>query len=495
MRRFPNHINFKANLISCDVVSLYTSIPTDLGIQALDYWIEKLRSLIPSRFTKVFILELARFVLSNNYFRFEDELWHQLVGTAMGSIFAPPYACLTMGFLEETRLYPVLLPSKFDPITCQIIIDYFFRFMDDGTTLLPEHVTLDVFLGLLNSMDPSIRWTITRAEFCEEDGDSAQRLVFLSLILFLSTVGKIWTDVFYKETNTHDYLRFDSHHPVHVKKNIPFVLAKRILVFTTREKSVARNLRDLVKWLGKCGYPQNVIDKGIHNARIQGPAPLDRNRSVIPLISTFYSNYSSKIVVDVTKQLIKNSKNERVTRAFQEVQFVNAYRQPPNLLRELTHSKFLNQENTMSESAQKVGLFKCKDNKCKICRLYIQEGSSFVTSNGTQWSVKCFANCNSLNAIYFQRCKFCSVVTNIGKTGDLRERTNNHISCCRHGTGDDVFDKHVHECANFDGPSLPKSLEPFFYLNVMMVLSDYDRLLGYESRLHACGHDTINKPC
>ena len=256
----------------------------------------------------------------------------------MGSIFAPPYACLTMGFLEETRLYPILLPSKFDPITCQNIIEHFYWFMDDGTSLLPEHVVLEIFLELLNSMDPSIKWTVTKAEWCVDQGDLAQRLVFLSLIIFLSTIGNIWTDVFYKETNTHDYLRFDSHHPEHVKKNIPFVLAKRILVFTTRQNALKQNLSDLVKWLSKCGYPQNVIDKGIHNARIQGPAPLNANSSVILLISTYYSNYSSKIVVDVTKQLIKNSKNDRVKSAFQGVQFVNAFRQPPNLLRELAHS-------------------------------------------------------------------------------------------------------------------------------------------------------------
>ena len=249
-----------------------------------------------------------------------------------------------------------------------------------------------------------------------------------------------------------------------------------------------------MNWLKRCGYPQSVIDKGIHNARIQGPAPLNTNSSVIPLISTYYGNYSSKNILDVTKQLIRNSKNERVTKAFQGVQFVNAYRQPPSLLRELTNSKFLTQGNAVRDTVQTAGLFKCRDKKCKICRLYIQEGSSFFTSNGTEWSLKCFANCNSLNVIYFQRCNFCSLVTNIGKTGDLRERTNNHISCCRKGTGDNIFDKHVHQCANFSGPSLPKTLEPYFSLHVMMVLSDYDRLLGYESRLHACGHDTINKP-
>ena len=155
-------------------------------------------------------------------------------------------------------------------------------------------------------MHPALRYTVENPELVTDGDLLVQRLVFLSLILFLSERGNIWTDVFYKETNTHDYLNYSSHHPDHVKKNIPFVLAKRIIVFTTLEKSVTKNLRDLRKWLEKCGYPQNIVDKGIHNAMIQGPAPLD-TKEVIPLISTYYSNYSNKLVVDVTKQLIKNT--------------------------------------------------------------------------------------------------------------------------------------------------------------------------------------------
>ena len=33
-----------------------------------------------------------------------------LVGTAIGAKFAPPYACLSAGLLEETILFPLLLP-------------------------------------------------------------------------------------------------------------------------------------------------------------------------------------------------------------------------------------------------------------------------------------------------------------------------------------------------------------------------------------------------
>ena len=135
VRNFPKKVNGSYKLLSCDIVSLYSSIPIDLGLQALAYWIDKLPHEINQRFTKEFVLKLAEFVLRNNYFVFDEKMYHQVIGTAMGSIFAPPYAQLTIGFLEETRLYPLLLPSKFDLETCKKIIEFFYRFMDDGTTL------------------------------------------------------------------------------------------------------------------------------------------------------------------------------------------------------------------------------------------------------------------------------------------------------------------------------------------------------------------------
>ena len=196
------------------------------------------------------------------------------------------------------------------------------------------------------------------------------------------------------------------------------------------------------------------------------------------------------MVVDVTRQLVKNTKNERIHKAFEGVQFVNAYRQPANLLRQLTHSKFIDRDN---EAAKIVGLYKCDDKGCKICRLYIKEEVSFLTSNGTLWELRCFANCNSLNVIYFLKCNFCSFETYSGKTGDLRDRTNNHISCCRKGTGRNKFDNHVYACAKTNGKDIPNSLEPFFELHVMMVLKDYDKLLGYESNIHKQNHDTLNR--
>lgn len=488
VRNLPRKVSFNATLLSCDIVSLYSSIPTELGLEALDYWIDRCRDKIPSRFTKEFILEMTKFVLENNFCMFDSEMYHQVTGTAMGAIFAPPYACLVIGYLEETKLFKVLLPAHFDPETCQRIIDFFYRFMDDGTTLFPTNVDKDLFLRLLNSMHPAIKYTVAQPERLMEHGKQIQRLVFLSLLLHLDSDGNIWTDVFYKQTNTHEYLHFESHHPSHVKANIPYVLAKRIVVFTTKEESMEKNLQDLRRWLLNCGYPEKVINDGIHNAKLQGPAPPKDRAKVIPLISTYYKNYNNASVIQVAKSMLRQTKDERLINAFHDVKFIHAYRQPPNLLRSFTHSKF---EQKKKNEVEIVGVFKCGSDKCKICVSYLQLGTQVRMSNGFMWEVKCFGDCNSLNVLYFQICNVCNVASKIGKTDNFRDRTNNHISGCRWGNTSDKFDNHVFECWKGKNMGPP---ETFFKIWILMVCSNYHKLLSHESALHSQGLDTINNP-
>ena len=51
--------------------------------------------------------------LSSKNFQFDIYMFLQLVGTAMGTKFAPPYACLSVGYLEEIILFPRLLPLHY----------------------------------------------------------------------------------------------------------------------------------------------------------------------------------------------------------------------------------------------------------------------------------------------------------------------------------------------------------------------------------------------
>ena len=120
----------------------------------------------------------------------------------------------------------------------------------------------------------------------------------------LHSDGRIETDIYYKDTNSHDYLHYNSHHPEHVKKNIPYTLAKKIIVFCS-SCFVDKRLDELRRSLLACGYPANVINKGFHNARLQGPAPDPNSKKrPLPFVTTYNSNLDSRKILSTSKELL-----------------------------------------------------------------------------------------------------------------------------------------------------------------------------------------------
>ena len=103
-------------MYSCVISSLYISIPTELGVEAISYWLHKERELTRQRFTSDFIIESLKLILQNNNVLFDDHMYLHLFGTVMGTKCAPPYACLTVGYLEETNF----LPTNYQNISMKV---------------------------------------------------------------------------------------------------------------------------------------------------------------------------------------------------------------------------------------------------------------------------------------------------------------------------------------------------------------------------------------
>lgn len=91
-------------LVGIDVESLYTSIPHECGIQAVQHFLD-------SKFPQLaaqneFIVDLLLFMLDNNCFQFLNQYYRQVRGTSMGAPWAPAYACLHLGLWELECVYP-----------------------------------------------------------------------------------------------------------------------------------------------------------------------------------------------------------------------------------------------------------------------------------------------------------------------------------------------------------------------------------------------------
>ena len=87
---------------------VYPSIPHELGLRALREALDKRDDkTIPTEE----LLKMAEFVLKNNYFEFGNKIKQQISGTAIGTKFSPPYACIFMSDLETKFLegYGILM--------------------------------------------------------------------------------------------------------------------------------------------------------------------------------------------------------------------------------------------------------------------------------------------------------------------------------------------------------------------------------------------------
>ena len=84
-----------------DVVGLYPNIPHEAGLKSLKEALDRTRE---KKMSKEDLVKMAEFVLKNNYFEFDRSVYQQVSVTAIGTKFAPPYACIFMDRLENSFL-------------------------------------------------------------------------------------------------------------------------------------------------------------------------------------------------------------------------------------------------------------------------------------------------------------------------------------------------------------------------------------------------------
>ena len=92
---------------------------------------------------------MAEFVLKNNLFEFNNKVFQPISGTAIGTNFAPSYACIYMDrveqdFLETQELQPLM----------------WLRFMDDICFIWTRgKEELKKFIGRFKNFTPNLKFT------------------------------------------------------------------------------------------------------------------------------------------------------------------------------------------------------------------------------------------------------------------------------------------------------------------------------------------------
>ena len=388
-----NHI-LKDESILCtmDVTSLYTNIPHDDGIRACKEALNARDKQCPAT---SFLSILIKLILTLNNFVFNDKHYLQIHGTAMGTSMAPNYANIFMGALETD----MLAKAEFKPTFWRRHIDGIFFIWNYGEEKLNE------FLTFANTFHRTIKFTMEK---------SLHTLNFLDITMH--RVGnRLETDLFSKPTDAHQYLHWNSCHPSHTKRNLPFGLAYRLKRICSTPEFLELRLAELRDYLLRRNYSSKIINTAFERVYSisrestfnRRKADTDVRTSRIPFVTTFCPGLPNLNEI-VRKHFHILKRSTRCSKAIGQPPIV-AFRRPKNLRDILVKAK-------LDPIVPKpLGYHKCKDKRCLTCP-FIYEIDFFICNvTDKEYKIKHSFNCKSFNVIYLITCLVCKKQY-VGKT-------------------------------------------------------------------------------
>ena len=182
-----------AILVTADVTSLYTNIQHEEGIESVLHYLKlHANTLLPGAPSPHTIGILLETILKNNNLSFMDKHFLQIVGTAMGTKAAPPYANLFMGRHEETLCEAFIWAISFWK---RFIDDIFLIFL--GTT-----EQLQSMKDFMNNLHPTIKFTFEH---------STQEISFLDMKIHIGTDSRLSATLYRKPTDCATLLHPTAH--------------------------------------------------------------------------------------------------------------------------------------------------------------------------------------------------------------------------------------------------------------------------------------------
>ena len=400
LRDIPGDLPPNTLLCTLDVSSLYTNIPNEEGRRAVAYWLSKFRphKLIPNNQpSNTTLLTLLKMVLEMNNFQFNGENFLQIGGTAMGTRVAPTLANLFMGYFEEKFVY-----------TRELQPTLWARFIDDIFIVWPHgRRELESFITHLNKVHPSIKFTSQISD---------ERIPFLDTMVIWEG-GKIHTDLYTKPTDANNYLHFQSAHPTHCKKGIPYGQFLRLRRICSRDADFRKHALIKAAHFRARGYPLALVTESCIRAWKEGkpnqnlptkPKGEPENPNI--LVTTFHPTFNnlSKIARGNWDILGRSAR----TKTLHEENLIIALRRPPNLRSQLVRAKteFHPENPTKHPSAISGRAYNiCYNNDCRYCPKINTKGK--ICSGTTQRSYisKTNVSCQSSNVVYCMSCKKCGI--------------------------------------------------------------------------------------
>ncbi|XP_069482502.1 uncharacterized protein [Ambystoma mexicanum] len=373
-------------LVSLDIVSLYTCIPQDLTLEVLEEVLLEKRT--EGECPNSFILWCAAMSLKENFFSFNQQLFQQVHGTAMGSSVAPSAANLFVKSFEKSVIY--------DPSNPFLNHLHLWRRYIDGILIIwdGDAVMFEDFKEWLNGQNPFLKFTATT---------STTAINFLDIT--------IWTDnsdntlkvkPYHKPTDRNSLLQYDSCHPSHIRKNLPVGQFLRLKRNSSSTATFEEEATTLSCKLRRRGYPNKIARRAHKRAK-------NNNREAL----LEYHNISldnDQIVFVSTFNTLSNKVNAIIKRNWHILdagecpikKTLCAFKRGPNIKDLVTRNDISVQspQSTLTESwglPNPIGHTPC--GHCSCCSS-TKRTKEIDLGLRKPWQQRQFTNCNSQMVVY-----------------------------------------------------------------------------------------------
>ncbi len=234
-------------LVSADVKSLYTNIRIDEALRKIKALLlqEKYELKQVNKW-----IDLLRWVLKNNYFTYQGQIYHQICGTAMGSNVAPAFATLYMIFHEKQLMRRFNIQGKEFPPLYNRYIDDSFMLLNKDTPQLKE------IKNLFNEMSPDLEFNFDA---------SKDKINILDIIVYKGkrfyNRHRLDYKMYEKPTNPHQYTSPDSYVPGQYK--YPWITGEQIrMIRNSSDSKVYKEIElQFQEYLKLNGYDEYAINK------------------------------------------------------------------------------------------------------------------------------------------------------------------------------------------------------------------------------------------
>lgn len=431
--RDHNFIGPDALLVTMDVEALYTNIDHDQGLAALRHFLD--RRPLPHSPPTDFLVKLTDWTLNNNIFLFQDQLFKQIKGCAMGACFSPSYAGLFMGKWEEDVVFTNdnIFKDK---------IRWWARYIDDVILWWDGNENeLLAFHSYLNAANQNIKLSLDY---------SKEKINFLDLEIYKDEDGYLHTSIFRKEAHKNTVLHAKSFHPPSLIKNIPFGQFQRLRRICDDSRDYDLKSKEMYGRFVQRGYSSNTLNMALERANsierssllTRKPAPAKQDRV---FFSTRYSTNAPSIVNAIKSNWDMLKCDTSLQNIFDE-RPIFTYRRAPTLRDRLVRSYTPAKEKSTWLPTVPNGTFKC--GHCNVCDIVSKtKGFTHPVTLAT-YPTRHFINCKSTHVIYILQCGLCEAFY-VGRTKRrFQDRLSEHKYAARVGNCEYAMTRHFVETHN-----------------------------------------------